>query len=89
MLQGTNVEHLALTLATTENPSDSDKGLTKGQTTMYSIWIQVNPTTWVETRSRFIEEQQAHEKARQYLGDMYDVRVFVQFDSEPDMQEII
>ena len=63
--------------------------LTKGQTTMYSIWIQVNPTTWVETRSRFVEEQQAQEKARQYLGDLYDVRVFVQFDSEPDMQEII
>ena len=56
---------------------------------MYSIWLQVNPTTWVETRSRFVEEQQATEKARQYLGDMYDVRVFVQFDSEPDMQEII
>ena len=45
--------------------------------------------TWVETRSRFVEEQQAQEKARQYLGDMYDVRVFVQFDSEPDMQEVI
>ena len=70
------------------NPSDSDKGLNKGQI-MYSIWIQVNPTTWVETRSRFVEEQQAREKARQYLGDMYDVRVFVQFDSEPDMQEVI
>ena len=56
---------------------------------MYSIWIQVNPTTWVETRSRFVEEQQAREKARQYLGDMYDVRVFVQFGSDPDMQEII
>lgn len=56
---------------------------------MYSIWVQVNPTTWVETRSRFVEEQQAQEKARQYLGDMYDVRVFVQFDSEPDMQEVI
>ena len=56
---------------------------------MYSIWIQVNPTTWDETRSRFIEEHHATEKARQYLGDLYDVRVFVQFDSDPDMQEII
>ena len=63
--------------------------LTKGQTTMYSIWIRVNPTTWVETRSRFVEEQQAQEKARQYLGDLHDVRVFVQFDSEPDMQEVL
>ena len=56
---------------------------------MYSIWIQVNPKTWIETRSLFVEEQHAQEKARQYLGDMYGVRVFVQFDSEPDMQEVI
>ena len=56
---------------------------------MYSIWIQVNPKTWVETRRRFVEEQQAREKARQYLDDLYDVRVFVQFDSEPNMQEVI
>ena len=63
-------------------------GLTKGQI-MYSIWIQVNPTTWVETRRRFVEEQHAREKARQYLDDLYDVRVFVQFDSEPNMQEVI
>ena len=56
---------------------------------MYSIWLQVNPTAWVETRSRFVEEQQPQQKARQYLGDLYDVTVFVQFDSEPDMQEII
>ena len=56
---------------------------------MWSVWIQVNPTTWVETRSRYVEEQQAQEKARQYLGDMYDVRVFVQFDSELRMEAIV
>ncbi len=56
---------------------------------MYSVWIQVNPTTWVETRSRFVEEQHAAAYAAGLKGQLFDVRVFIQFDSEPDMQEII
>ena len=56
---------------------------------MYSIWIQVNPTTWVETRSRFVEEQHAAAYAASLKGQLFDVRVFIQFDSEPNMQEVI
>jgi len=56
---------------------------------MWSVWVQVNPQTWVEAKARFADEQQAREKARQYLGDMHDGMMFIQFGSEPDMQEVI
>lgn len=56
---------------------------------MYSIWIQVNPTTWVETRSRFVEEQHAAAYAASLKGQLFDVRVFIQFGSEEDMQEVL
>ena len=56
---------------------------------MYSILIQVNPTTWVEAKARFVEEQHAAAYAASLKGQLFDVRVFIQFDSEPDMQEVI
>ncbi len=56
---------------------------------MYSIWIQVNPTTWVEAKQRFAEELSATHHALMLMHALHDVRVFVQFDSEPDMQEVI
>ena len=56
---------------------------------MYSILIQVNPTTWVEAKAHFVEEQHAAAYAASLKSQLFDVRVFIQFDSDPDMQEVI
>lgn len=57
--------------------------------TMYSIWIQVNPTTWVEAEQRFVEELDATHHALMLMHALPGVRVFVQFGSDIDMQEVI
>jgi hypothetical protein len=56
---------------------------------MWSVWIQVNPQTWVESKARFVEEQHAAQHAAALKGMLFDVRVFIQFGSDTVMQEVI
>jgi len=56
---------------------------------MWSVWIQVNPTTWVEAKASFVEEQHAAAYAASLKGQLFDVRVFIQFGSDEDMQEVL